>query len=181
MQILHESTEKNEVLMYRCKCRRNYRVFSIQLIVGVCLGSFFKVSRSLHYDCWIYFNNYRKISTLPCFSLKYLIISHLAIIRYCITPATLNEVKKTMKIEINLLHYQNFLKFSSNGQGEQNPLCPMNFKAKHTIAHILTLTTFPLDQGMYQSLVTMVTLSGIPHNFIGKWYIIQQTFSQQEW
>lgn len=49
----------------------------------------------------------------------------------------------------------------------------MNFKAKHKMAHILTFTTFLLDQSMSQYLVTMVTLSGIPHNFIGNWYTIK--------
>lgn len=87
------------------------RVFLIQLVLGVHVGFFFKLVEACTMIIWIYFNsNYRKISSLPCFSLKYLIISHLTIIRYCITPATLNEEKKKtpMKIVIVLLYHQIF-------------------------------------------------------------------------
>lgn len=70
------------------------QIFKYLLYVFV---GFFTLVEACNMTIWIYFNiNYRKISSLPCFSLKYLIISHLAIIRYCITPATLNEEKKKL-------------------------------------------------------------------------------------
>lgn len=102
--------------------------FLMQLVVGVCVVFWFflKLVEACTMTAWIYFNsNYRKISSLPCFSLKYLIISHLAIIRYCIIPATLNEVKEKKKKERNLrLFYSTFKSFKSltvtgGGGGEE--------------------------------------------------------------
>lgn len=112
--------------------------FLMQLVVGVCVVFWFflKLVEACTMTAWIYFSsNYRKISSLPCFSLKYLIISHLAIIRYCIIPATLNEVKEKKKKERNLrLFYSTFKSFKSltvtGGGGGRKSIKSHEFQGK---------------------------------------------------